>query len=48
LLTDKKYIIDNYTLGYLREPNKLNLDNPFYEYADFDDITIPEIIKIAA
>lgn len=48
LLTDKKYIIDNYTLGYLREPNKLNLDNPFNEYTDFDDITIPEIIKIAA
>ena len=48
LLTDKNYKIKEYVLGYLRTPNKITLSNPFEEYADFDDITIPEIIKIAA
>lgn len=48
LLTDKNYKIKEYALGYLRTPNKITLSSPFEEYADFDDITIPEIIKIAA
>lgn len=48
LLTDKNYKIKEYVLGYLRTPNKITLSSPFEEYADFDDITIPEIIKIAA
>lgn len=48
LLTDKNYIVQTYTLGYLKQPNKITLDNPFVEYADFDDTTMPEIIKIAA
>lgn len=48
LLTDKNYKIKEYVLGYLRTPNKITLTNPFEEYTDFDDITIPEIIKIAA
>ena len=48
LLTDKHYIIKKYTLGYLRQPDKITLDNPFVEYTDFDDTTMPEIIKIAA
>lgn len=48
LLTDKNYKIYNYTLGYLRMPNKINLEYPFAEYADFDEITILEIVKIAA
>lgn len=48
LLTDKNYKIKEYVLGYLRTPNKITLSNPFEEYTDFDDITIPEIIKIAA
>lgn len=48
LLTDKNYIIQTYTLSYLKQPNKITLDNPFVEYTDFDNITIPEIIKIAA
>lgn len=48
LLTDKNYKIKEYVLGYLRTPNKITLSNPFEEYTDFDSITIPEIIKIAA
>lgn len=48
LLTDKNYNIKEYVLGYLRTPNKITLSNPFEEYTDFDNITIPEIIKIAA
>lgn len=48
LLTDKNYKIKEYVLGYLRTPNKITLSNPFEEYTDFDNITIPEIIKIAA
>lgn len=48
LLTDKNYKIKEYVLGYLRTPNKITLSSPFEEYTDFDNITIPEIIKIAA
>ena len=48
LLTDKKYKITKYTLGYLRNPNKISLENPKAEYSDFPDIIILEIIKMAA
>lgn len=48
LLTDKKYKITKYTLGYLRNPNKISLDDPKAEYSDFPDVIIPEIIKMAA
>lgn len=48
LLTDKNYKIDLYTLGYIRKPNEITLDNPHNEYSDFEDITMQEIIKIAA
>lgn len=48
LLTDKNYYIQEYTLGYLRYPKEIELSNPFMEYTDFDNITMPEIIKIAA
>lgn len=48
LLTDKNYRIDEYTLGYLRKPNEITLEKPFDEYTDFEDIIMPEIIKIAA
>lgn len=48
LLTDKKYKITKYTLGYLRNPNKISLDNPKAEYSDFPDVIMPEIIKMAA
>lgn len=53
LLTDKKYNIKKYTLGYLRTPSEITLGpNPavdaFKEYSDFDDATMHEIIKIAA
>lgn len=48
LLTDGNYKIKQYTLGYLRKPNEITLQNPFDEYTDFEDIIMPEIIKIAA
>lgn len=48
LLTDKNYIISEYTLGYLRYPAEINMEHPFDEYTDFQDIVITEIIKIAA
>lgn len=53
LLTDKKYKIKKYTLGYLKTPSEITLgSNPavdaFEEYEDFDDATMYEIIKIAA
>lgn len=48
LLTDTNYKIKRYTLGYLRKPNEITLQNPFEEYQDFEDIIMPEIIKIAA
>lgn len=48
LLTDKNYVISKYTLGYLRKPKEITLENPFDEYTDFKDIVINEIIKIAA
>lgn len=48
LLTDKNYKINEYTIDYLRKPIEITLDNPFDEYTDFEDIIMPEIIKIAA
>lgn len=48
LLTDKNYIISSYTLGYLRKPTELTLDNPRAEYTDFQDHIMYEIIKMAA
>lgn len=48
LLTDGNYSIYQYTLGYLRQPNEIKLDNPFDEYQDFPDYIMLEIIKIAA
>lgn len=48
LLTDKKYKVVKYTLGYLRYPKKISLKNPKEEYSDFSDLIIPEIIKMAA
>ena len=48
LLTDKNYKIYQYTLGYLKKPTEITLENPFMEYEDFEDIIMSEIIKIAA
>ena len=48
LLTDKNYTIKSYTLGYLKKPTELTLDNPKAEYEDFDDNIMYEIIKMAA
>lgn len=48
LLTDRKYKIHKYVLGYLRKPKEITLEEPFEEYKDFEDIIMPEIIKMAA
>lgn len=48
LYTDKNYRIEEYTLGYLRKPKEITLDKPFDEYTEFEDIIMPEIIKLAA
>lgn len=51
LLTDKNYKVKQYTLGYIRKPKELTLNEPRearQEYEDFDDSTMHEIIKIAA
>lgn len=49
LLTDKKYKIESYTLGYLRYPNKIALgDQANVKYTDFPEHIMYEIIKIAA
>lgn len=48
LLTDKKYKIDKYTLGYLKVPTEITSQDPNIEYNDFEDNIWAEIIKIAA
>ena len=48
LLTDKKYKINSYTLGYLKVPDEITNNDPYKEYTDFEDYTWLEIIKIAA
>lgn len=48
LLTDKKYIITSYTLGYLKVPEEITSEGWNREYTDFEDYIWLEIIKIAA
>ena len=48
LLTDKKYKINRYTLGYLKVPEEITSEDPDKNYEDFEDNTWLEIIKIAA
>ena len=48
LYTDKNYNITTYTLGYIKKPDVITLDEPFADYSDFDDSTMYEIIKMAA
>ena len=48
LLTDKKYLINSYSIGYLKVPTEITNDNPFRDYTDFEDYIWLEIIKIAA
>lgn len=48
LLTDKKYKIDKYTIGYLKMPIEITNKDPYTEYEDFYDSIWLEIVKIAA
>jgi hypothetical protein len=47
-LTDKKYKIDSYTVGYLKVPTEITDQDPYEEYTDFEDGIWLEIVKIAA
>ena len=48
LLTDKKYKINSYTLGYLKVPEEIKNEDPETDYKDFEDYIWLEIVKIAA
>ena len=48
LLTDGKYKINSYTIGYLKIPDKITNEDPDKNYQDFPEYIWPEIIKIAA
>lgn len=48
LLTDKNYKVSQYTLGYIKVPEEIIPNDPFYEYTDFEDNIWMEIVKIAA
>lgn len=48
LLTDKKYKIHSYSLGYLKVPIEITSNNPYEDYKDFEDYIWLEIVKIAA
>ncbi len=48
LLTDGKYKIDSYTIGYLKVPEEITNEDPEKTYEDFEDYTWLEIVKIAA
>ena len=48
LLTDKKYKIHSYTLGYIKVPEEITNQDPETEYNDFPDYIWLEITKIAA
>lgn len=48
LLTDKKYKIDSYTVGYIKVPTEIVNTDPYKKYEDFEDYIWLEIIKIAA
>lgn len=48
LLTDKKYSISKYHIGYLKYPSPVSLQSPRDKYSDFADDILYEIVKIAA
>lgn len=49
LFNDGEYYVKQYTLTYLREPQKISLTaSPFEEYSDMPAATHLEIVKIAA
>ena len=47
LLTDGKYEVVEYKVGYLKKPIKITLDNPFEEYTDLPEEFHNEIVKLA-
>lgn len=47
LLTDGNYGISKYSVGYLRKPAKITMENPYDEYTDMPEHTHNEIVKLA-
>lgn len=47
LLTDGNYGISKYSVGYLRRPAKITMENPYDEYTDMPEHTHNEIVKLA-
>lgn len=47
LLTDGTYVISSYQISYIRKPNQIILTTPFFEYTDFPDYVLNEIVKMA-
>lgn len=48
LYTDGKYKVSKYYITYLRKPNKIDIHTePFGEYIDMPEHTLPEIIKLS-
>lgn len=47
LLTDGTYSISDFTITYIRKPNKILLDSPFAQYTDFPENVLKEIVKLA-
>lgn len=47
LLTDGKYDVATYKVGYIKTPNKLVLTAPFDEYTELPEHTHHEIVKLA-
>ena len=48
LLTDGKYKINKYVLGYIRKPNEITSEDLNCEYGDFSESAMGEIVKMAA
>lgn len=47
LFTDGNYSIKDYTISYIRNPEKITLDDPFKEYTDLPEFALHEVVKLA-
>lgn len=47
LFTDGNYSIKDYVISYIRNPEKITLNDPFKEYTDLPDFALQEVVKLA-
>ena len=47
LFTDGSYSIKDYSISYIRVPEKISLDDPFKKYVDLPDFALHEVVKLA-